>query len=92
MVLVDIYVKKDSKDDLVDLFLYNEINDFFFFETNKYASKYLLVSDKERVSGRMEYYLCKIYTTKECSKDLISLVMDNIKEVQIFTSEFNKIV
>lgn len=91
MVLIDIYVKKDSKDDLVDLFLYNDINDVFFFETSKYASKYLLVSDKERVTGRMDYYLCKIYIEKENYIALIDLIKDNIQDTQIFISELYRV-
>ncbi|PAF44640.1 DUF3240 family protein [Helicobacter sp. 11S02629-2] len=92
MVMLDIHIKSDFKDNIVDLFLENGYDDFFYIDTQKYASKSLLASDKERVSGRQEFSLIKFYVSKEEAQKVGELVLRNFSHARVFQIECSCVI
>lgn len=62
---VDIYFKADIKDSLVDFLLENGVGEFYYFDCKRYSLSSFLKSEKEQVSGRMEFGLFKFFVDSE---------------------------
>ncbi len=76
--MLEIYLDMDLKNKLVDLLLIHEIDDFYCFECFKYASKDLLKSDKEQVSGRKEYILFRIFLQEKKAKKILKIIKEEL--------------
>ncbi|PAF53189.1 hypothetical protein BKH42_07260 [Helicobacter sp. 13S00482-2] len=61
MRLIEIYISEQHKDTLVDLFLEDGFDDFYYFSCYQYAASSMLLSEKEQVSGRKDYGIFRIF-------------------------------
>lgn len=68
---MEIYIKEDSKDFLVDLLLENDIDEFYFFNCKRYSSKQFLNNTQEQVSGRSDFVMFKIFDFDNTDTSLI---------------------
>ena len=59
--IVDLYFNADIKDLLVDFLLENEISDFYYFDCKRYSMASLRRSDKEKVNGRVDFGMFRIF-------------------------------
>ena len=94
MCLLEIYAEVRLKDDIVDMLLERRLNDFFYFVCDKYASRTLLQTSREQVSGRKEYGVFRVFVDYDSADELSRTMykkyqregvrcylMDNIKEM-----------
>lgn len=87
MIVLDMYVRSEIKENVIDLLLQNGYDDFFFIEAKKYAAKNMLLSDEEQVSGRQNYAIIKIYLNDSTASMLATLVKENFEDVRVFATE-----
>ncbi|MCE3036892.1 DUF3240 family protein [Helicobacter sp. faydin-H20] len=89
--MLEIYLEAELKDKIVDLFLEKGLDNFYCFEVQRYATKDLLVSEKEKVSGRKDYVMIKVFAKKKQIKEVISWLSD-LEENRyfIYTDKKNK--
>ncbi|PAF49718.1 hypothetical protein BKH43_06410 [Helicobacter sp. 13S00401-1] len=92
MVMLDIHIKSIFKDNIVDLFLEHGYNDFFYIDSQKYASKTLLASDKERVSGRQEFALIKFYVDEVEAQNVAALVLKHFEHAKVYKIECSCVI
>lgn len=74
--MLEIYVEADLKDKIVDLFLEKGLDNFYCFYAQRYAAKDLLVSEQEKVSGRKEYVMFKVFAKKKQVKEILACFED----------------
>ncbi|STQ86712.1 DUF3240 domain-containing protein [Helicobacter muridarum] len=84
MIVLDIYVRYEIKDNVIDFLLHNGYYDFFFLEAKKYAAKNMLLNDEEQVTGRQNYALIKIYLDENTSNSLAKLIEDTFNDARVF--------
>ena len=87
MIMLDVYMRFEIKDNVIDLLLANGYDDFFFIEAKKYAAKNMLLSDEEQVSGRQNYAIIKLYLNDTAAGMLASLIKEEFKDVRVFAVE-----
>ncbi len=80
---VDIYFKADIKDSLVDFLLENGVREFYYFDSKRYSLGSFLKSEKEQVSGRMEFGLFKFFVDGENFQSLLERIKREFKEGSI---------
>lgn len=84
--MLEVYLEIELKNKMVDLLLENGISSFYCFDGYKYVLKEELISEKEKVSGRKEYALFKIFLEEKKSKKLVKLIKETIdsSKMEIF--------
>lgn len=87
MIMLDIYMRFEIKDNVIDVLLANGYDDFFFIEAKKYAAKNMLLSDEEQVSGRQNYAFIKLYLNETAADMLASLIKSKFNDVRVFAVE-----
>lgn len=87
MIMLDIYMRFEIKDNVIDMLLSNGYDDFFFIEAKKYAAKNMLLSDEEQVSGRQNYAIIKLYLNDTAASMLASLIKEEFRDVRVFAIE-----
>lgn len=85
--MLDLYMRSEIKDNVIDLLLKNGYDDFFFIETKKYAAINMLLSDEEQVSGRQNYANLRIYLNDSTANSLASLIKEAFSDVRVFAIE-----
>lgn len=81
--MLEIFLDAELKNKVVDLLLENDVNDFYCFEGYRYASKELLLSEKEKVSGKKEYVLFKILLNEKEAKKISKIIKAQIDSNRI---------
>lgn len=87
MIMLDIFMRFEIKDNVIDVLLANSYDDFFFIEAKKYAAKSMLLGDEEQVSGRQNYAMIKLYLNEEEVSTLTNLIKEKFKDVRVFATE-----
>ncbi len=80
---VDVYFRADIKDSLVDFLLENGIEEFYYFDCKRYSLSSFLKSDKEQVSGRMEFGLFKFFVDTQNFQPFLERIKAGFKEGSI---------
>ncbi|WP_034571567.1 DUF3240 family protein [Helicobacter saguini] len=86
-IMLDLYMRAEIKDNVIDLLLQNGYDDFFFIEAKKYAASNMLLSDEEQVSGRQNYANLRIYLNNSAANMLASLIKQSFEDVRVFGIE-----
>lgn len=82
MVILDVYVKDDLRDGVIDLLLGCGHDNFFLIAAKKYAAKNLLVSSEEKVTGRQNYSVIRVYLRADEAESLGALIKENFKDLK----------
>ncbi|WP_104698017.1 MULTISPECIES: DUF3240 family protein [unclassified Helicobacter] len=84
--MLEVYLEIELKNKMIDLLLENGVSSFYCFDGYKYALKEDLISEKEKVSGRKECALFKIFLEEKKNKKIIKLIKENIdsNKMEIF--------
>ncbi|RDU64080.1 DUF3240 domain-containing protein [Helicobacter didelphidarum] len=85
--MLDVYMRFEIKDNVIDFLLTNGYDDFFFIDAKKYAAKNMLLSDEEQVSGRQNYANLRIYLNNSAADMLASLIKGAFSDVRVFAVE-----
>lgn len=72
--MLEVFLDMELKNKFVDLLLENAVDDFYCFEGYKYASKDLLTSEKEKVSGRKDYAFFKVFLDEKQAKKMLKII------------------
>lgn len=76
--MLEVFLDMELKNKFVDLLLENAIDDFYCFEGYKYASKDLLTSEKEKVSGRKDYAFFKVFLDENQVEKMIKIINEEM--------------
>lgn len=91
MKILHIYFRKNIKDSIIDCLLDDEFDSFYCFPCLQYNTK-LLVSAKERVSGRIDYWKVELFVNDEQESRICNKLhaMYGADFVQIISSDFKQ--
>ncbi|RDU73464.1 DUF3240 domain-containing protein [Helicobacter aurati] len=92
MLVLDICIHYEIKDNVIDFLLQNGYSDFFFIEAKKYVTKNMLLSNTERVTGRQECALITIYLERTAANGLAGLLKETFTGIEVFAIECQTIV
>ena len=76
--MLEVFLDMELKNKFVDLLLENAVDDFYCFEGYKYASKDLLTSEKEKVSGRKDYAFFKVFLDEKQAKKMLKIINEEV--------------
>lgn len=76
MCVFEIYADIRLKDAIVDMLLERRLNDFFYFVCDKYASRTLLQTSREQVSGRKEYGVFRLFVDYDSADELSRVIYE----------------
>lgn len=90
---VDLYFNIEIKDLLVDFLLENKILEFYYFDCKRYSMTSLLKSDKEKVTGRIDFGMFRIFLDFAVFDSFLETIKVNFtnEDVRIFTYDAEKL-
>lgn len=90
---MDIYFEIINKDILVDLFLEEGYDDFYFFPCKRYGAGAFLTNIQEQVSARRDFGLFRLFLHESEALVLAAAIKRELKEktIKIFLHEVKEL-